>query len=657
MKLGGRPGPGSLRRALRRGGAVALVALFAAFPGMARAEGAMLLTEPLEGRKVRLDGVPKEWPSKFTDLSRKLQGGRSAPAASGNVGYDARYVYVAMKVKDEKIVRTRGAGAGEDHAVLYLAFPKAAGGYTTYAVGLYPGEPGKLPGVVKLGGRTVAGASLVEAPMAGGFTFEAKIPWSAFREATRTRVGLRGALRYNDADRGGVVGAVVATSTARGGSALPPLPLEAEQGLHQALIGPKNLPDVPARQAVGNVAGGRLYEQVAVYSTYLTIVGPDFRAGKEFHFSELSVEDARAVNELRLVDFDGDGLDEIVLRLRIGKRARHREVLNVLKMGSDDVPYVALSHEVGIKTEDGELENEVKIKKAGSKASIEIVQGKSKGFDPDTYAEPLPGGETHAALLPWETTKSRTFELRGRTFQSADEESWEPKMKAKVASRAAPRGASGPPAPRPPSPDELLDRVYGLYRKDRGVGAKKPRFDFVTDVAGDTTPERVVVHDRDIVVFGKGFRAGSSYTFITVGVPEGKDIVNATARDVTGDGKAEIIVRGVLHAKASKALGGDVVQRYGLFIYQVQGDELTRVFAAETGRALGKNRIIGAVAFAPADKGFELELRPARAIGWTEQTYPFPIDQTAAGGLEPLQLPWAGSSKRYVYDGTRFSQR
>ena len=34
----------------------------------------------------------------------------------------------------------------------------------------------------------------------GGYTFEAMIPWSAFPEAARTRVGLRGALRYYDGD-------------------------------------------------------------------------------------------------------------------------------------------------------------------------------------------------------------------------------------------------------------------------------------------------------------------------------------------------------------------------------------------------------------------------------------------------------------------------
>jgi len=203
----------------------------------------------------------------------------------------------------------------------------------------------------------------------------------------------------------------------------------------------------------------------------------------------------------------------------------------------------------------------------------------------------------------------------------------------------------------------MLDRVYALYKKDRGVGGAKPRFDFVTDVVGDSENERVLIHGRDIVVFGKGFREGQSYTFINVGVKEDKDILHATARDLTGDGKAEIVVRGILKAKASKELGGDTIDRYALFIYMVQGEKLVRIFGAETGRALGSQRILGTVAFTPGKHGLGIELGPGRAIGWTEKDYPFPEDTTPAGGLEPLALPWGSlGARRYSFSGAQYSQ-
>jgi len=204
----------------------------------------------------------------------------------------------------------------------------------------------------------------------------------------------------------------------------------------------------------------------------------------------------------------------------------------------------------------------------------------------------------------------------------------------------------------------MLDRVYALYRKDRGVGKARPRFDFVTDVAGDSTSERVLIHGKDIVVFGKEFKGGMSYVFITIGVEDSKDVFDVTARDLTGDGKAEIIARAVLHAKASEELGGDVVDRHALFVYKATESGVTRIFAAETGRSLDENAIVSGIRFVPGVKGVALELHPGRAIGWSERNYPFPIDRAPYGGLEPLLVPWGGDGpRRYEFDGSRYTQR
>jgi hypothetical protein len=637
-----------------------VLALSLALSGAVQAAGKALTVEPMDGVKIRVDGDLREWPAKMTELGQTLQGSAGGdPKAKAVVGYDDKNLYVVVAVTDAKLARTAAAGNAEDHATLHLAFPKGRD-YVTYDVGLFPGNPGKTPSAVKVKGAAAAGAKLVEAPTDKGYEIEAQIPWSAFPEAARTRVGLRATISLTDADAPGTIKAVIASSSSTAGRAMPPLLLATEAGLDAALLRPQNLGSTPAREMFGNVSGDGMLEKVAVYGNYLTITGPRFRGGKEFYFGELGVQGADMVKKLDLHDFDGDGLEEIVIQKRIGASDQYREVLQIMKVGKDDAPFAAFTHEIGIKSPDGLVENKVKI--AGG--SIEIAQGEAEGFEPDTYDEPLAGG-MESALLPWDSIGSRAYKWQGSGFEKADEKNWEPKVKKGKASpgKGKKKGPSAsnepppPPPPRPPSAEEMLDRVYALYKKDRGVGGHKPRFDFVTDVAGDRGPERVLIHDRDIVVFGKGFREGLSYAFITVGVPEAKDILDATARDLTGDGKAEIIVRGVLHAKASKELGGDTVDRHALFVYGIQGDKVVRIFAAETGRALGKERILGAVAFEmePRKGGLAIELRPARAVGWTEKTYPFPPDTTTAGGLEPLLLPWAdGAKRRYRYNGSAY---
>jgi len=635
---------------------VGLSLLTSALPALASGGGTMIVPEPMEGEKVRIDGDLREWPNKMTELGTTLSG--SGTRAAVTLGYDETSLYVVLKLSDRRIVRTPAASETEDHASLLIAFPRGRE-FNTYEVQLFPGNPGKTAGVVKLKGGAVGGAKIVEAPSKGGLAVEAQIPWSAFPDAAKVRVGLRAAVMYTDADSPGAVSSIVSTASGRSGRALPPLLLESEEGLESQLLKPKGLVSA-SREAYGNVAGDAMFERVAVFGDSLAIVGPHFRGGKEFYFADLGVKDASMVTRLELVDFDGDGHDEIVIQKRVGAPDKYREIVTVTKVGTDDTPFQAFAQEVGIKTADGKIENRVSFKNG----AIEVSQGEADGFDPATYAEVTPS-DMGSALLPWESVGSRTFKWQGKGFQQTGETPFSPKAgksSGKVAkghkksrkARAKSDEPPPPPVPRAPTSDELLDRVYALYRKDRGVGGK-PSFDFVTDVAGGREPERVLIHGKDIVVFGKGFRNGLSYAFITIGVNDPKDIVDATARDLTGDGKAEIVVRAVLHAKASKALGGDMVERRALMIYGIKDDALVRIFGAETSRAVGDNQVLGAVAFEPAKRGVDIELRPAHALGWTEKSYPFPADTTPAGGLEPLLLPWGDAGKRsYHFNGSAY---
>lgn len=619
----------------------------------ASAAGRSLAVQPFAGTHVSIDGRLREWGGRMTRLDTRIRG-RGDARVSTEFGYNDQSLYVALHIHDGRIVRTRAARSGEDHATLFIAFPRGRG-YATHAVQIFPGNPGKVAGVVKVHGRKVAGSLAVEAPIKGGLDVEAKIPWSTFHEARRVRVGMRAAVEYSDADSPGRVKAIVGTAGGRSGRSLPPLRLEGEQGLYENLIRARSLPAKPAREAYGNVAGDGMLERVAVYGSFLTIVGPHYRGGKQFYFGDLGVPGPSGVKRFELKDLDGDGRDEIVIQKNVGNSDKYRGVFEVFKVGRDDAPYQAFAHEVAIVTPEGRIENSVRLEKKGKGYAIVVAQDKAEGFDPGTYKEPT-SDDMPSALLPWQTVGSRTFTWNGKSFVKSGETTHTPHATRPLSHKKA--GPPPPPAPRPPTSDELLDRVYALYRKERHVGRAKPRFDFVTDVIGDRRTERVLVHKKDIVVFGKGFRGGTSYAYITIGVADAKDVLDVTARDLTGDSKAEIIVRGVLHAKASKELGGDVVERDALFVYKVTDAGIHRIFAAETGRALGDKRIIGTVAFKPTEKGLAIVLGRGRAVGWTEKDYPFPPDTTAAGGLEPLALPWSGSSPhQYSFNGSEYAAR
>lgn len=613
-----------------------------------------LAAEPMGGTKIRIDGMLREWPGDFAKM--KTSRG-SASQDSTLVGYDDKYIYLAAKVSDKNLVRTSRAHKGEDRLVLEIYFPSPTGGSgKTHRIDVYPGVPGKSAAVVKVDGSVAAGAKAIEAPTSTGLTIEAQIPWAALSAARSIRVGMRGKVSYEDASSVGRIQSVTATSTGSG-SNMQPLTTEPETGLAQTLLGPKRLGFRPAREAYGDVTGKGGVEKVALYGHFLSIVGPGYKSGKQFYFNELDVEKADQVTRLELRDFNGDNRDEIVIQKKLGNPDKYREVIQVLQIGKDGAPLQVFMHELSIVTPEGRVNNKIQISGKGKDAKITIEQGSSKGFEPGTYQEPTIGKDIPSALLPWQSVKSRTFAWKGNGLAAVDEESWQPQMKSGASASASVARKDAPPPPRPPSADEMLERVYGLYKQDRGVSrGKKPSFDFVTDVVEDKQMERVLVHERDLVVFGKGFKKGLSYTYLTIGVKEPDHILSVTSRDLIGDGKAEIVVHAVLDAQASKSLGGDIVRRQALFVYKVIGENLTRIFAAETARSLNGNRIMSSVAFIPGGTGIDLELRPLRALGWTQKTYPFPEDRLPAGGLEPLLLPWSTvGTRRYSFNGSEYA--
>ena len=111
-------------------------------------------------------------------------------------------------------------------------------------------------------------------------------------------------------------------------------------------------------------------------------------------------------------------------------------------------------------------------------------------------------------------------------------------------------------------------------------------------------------------------------------------------------------MKGVQHSTASVP-GGGSVDREILMVFQVQGEALKRIFAAEVARSMGRKRVVGSVRFGSG----VIELAPGSATEWTEKTYPFPQDSVPVGGLEPLLLPWGGATAvRYRWSGGSFSR-
>jgi hypothetical protein len=600
-------------------------------------------------KPVKLDGVLTEWPAP-AKASLLVKGSAAKTSMKIALQYDDAKLYVGVDVTDASFV------AGRNHVSLVLAVPQPGGGYAAYNVAFFAGKPGESEGSVRYGRRgAVPAAKIVEASTGDGYTFEAVVPWGALPEARSTRVGIHGVARYFDGEN------VIATGP---GDAQHPadmawVPSEPELSMIEQLLGPKGLTKrTPDAEVIADLTGDGVRERVAVWEHYLTVCGTSYLGGTGFFFRDFAGE----LVKLDTHDVTGRGRQDIVVRRRASVGDGTREYLEVLSaMSANEEPRVTFAHEIAVRQSDRHIDNAVRI----ARGEIEVSVQPATHWDVLSYNEPI-ANDVEPILFPWGDVRSQTWRWNGARFAKAKEIA----QREQTPSGAAvmrPRGADEttrlvtrppePPTPKVTRGGDLSAALLDLYRKDRGVGPDTaPKVDLKVHVAADARPERVLLIGRDIVVFGPGFKGGTAYSYATLAqFADESDITDLSARDLTGDGAADIVVRGSRHISAA---GGNVTSEV-MLVYQVEGDSIVRIFGIETAREQSGKRVQGLVQFIPAPgaKVFDVLAAPGRASGWTEKTYPWAQDQPGSADTEPLLLPWGGiRSARYRWNGTQFAK-
>jgi hypothetical protein len=602
-----------------------------------------------KSKPVKLDGVLDEWPApaKATVVTGTTKAGLKI-----SLQYDDAKLYVGADIADSQFV------AGKDHVSLVLAIPTPGASYATTDLSFYPGKPGDSEGSVRFGAMghkgVVPGAKIVEAPSAAGVSFEAIVPWSSIPEARVTRVGIHGLATYVDGD------GTVATGPgdAQHPHDMPWLPSEPELALIEQVLSPKGYTKrAPDAELVADLTGDGRRERVAVWGTTLTICGDAYLGGTAFFVRDLGGE----LVKLEARDVTGRRGTDVIVRRKQSVGDAEREYLEVLSALSPSAePVVTFAHEIEIRQSDKHIDNAVRL----ARGQIEVSIEPPTNWDALSYKEPI-ASDVEPILFPWGGVRAQTYRFDGARFSKGKEITQRDQTPSTYAASSGSGGGSdAAPAlvhpPEPPTPKvgkggDLGAALLDLYRKDRGVSPSvAPKVDLKVQVTGDGQPERVLLIGRDIVVFGPGFKGGTAYAYLTLQqFSSDADVSDLSARDLTGDGAADLIVRGTRHVKSDSG----TVDEENLFAYQVGGDTITRIFGIETGREMGSKRIQGMVQFIPSSSGksFDILAAPGRAVGWNEKSYPWSQDPPGSGPVEPLLLPWGGiSSVRYTWNGSAF---
>lgn len=260
--------------------------------------------------------------------------------------------------------------------------------------------------------------------------------------------------------------------------------------------------------------------------------------------------------------------------------------------------------------------------RGGAVAGAQVVEGPN----PD-------GGFVIEARLPWGAFAGLHDHLDGLRLRVAYQDN-DGRPGAATTLATGPGDGMHPDAiplivgatPPPLSASQLLAR----FRDERGVTGA-PRLDRSVDLDGDGRADRVVVFPGVAAVFNP---ASARWAYTELSSRAAEDLVEATLRDVAGSATPELILR-------ERVRTGDLSRELTSVWSLDAAAAPRRVFAQETSRARGNDRVSARVELEP---GGRIRVFQPDARGFTAESYP----ESAEAGVEPPLTPW-GAHRARVY--------
>lgn len=577
----------------------------------------------------RVDGMLRDW-----------RGVRRTHVAEGRdasfefaLARDGAGLYIAASVKDDRVVRGNGRSRTEDAIVLTFVVPGRRA--TAKEIWLYPGRTGTAAAAASGGLRgrltAVRGARVVEAQTRHGYELEAFIPTRALGQ--RWSEG-RLAVRMNDVDQEArpTVDSSPATVVVDPSNleTLPRVVLAGGGGdALQRFLRSQGIPAAePSRTLQANVSGDRRSETIAQVGRFVVVYGAGYRDGAGFDFAALPVRGSGGVREFQTRDFTGDGHKELLVVMRQNGENGSRDLWQLFSFtGTAVEPLFGI--ETRKETGEGSVESTIRVRGRRGAPTIEVRAGRARGLNISNFREAA-ASDAQGILLPWGPVLARTYRWDGQRFAVTRE-------------RANPRPASAPTTTtttRPtttttPPPAANIRALVTAARRAENI-PRRARASFSADVnlAEDRTVERLNVFGNAIVVVGTAFRGGNSYFHYAIPSEAGR-LIDVSAADLTGDGRAEILIR------AAQQLGD--VEREVLIVHRFTArGAFPRILMTEVGRKQGESRVSNRVDTA----GGRLRIHPGRAQGFNAESWPW---NDAPG--ESVLLPWRDQPRTYRFVG------
>jgi hypothetical protein len=363
----------------------------------------------------------------------------------------------------------------------------------------------------------------------------------------------------------------------------------------------------------------------------VVVFGPGFKNGESYNYDVLPFAPEGGLRSAQLIDLTGDGVKELVASGRQGNLLGLREVWVVLALEE-----LGMHRKFGIETKKeskgGFLENSVSIVPGRGKEPPRIEQkiGRAQGLDATTYRED-PATDMQPVLLPWGEVTARTFAFDGKKFAQVDE-------KRRALPKSTPAPLALPAEIEEPPANASHEALVAAFKQQQGIPAGvQPSQTLRANIALGPQPELIEAYGRVLMFSGPEIGEGNGFMAYATPAKEPRDLIEVRGVDVTGDQRAELLLR------VRQPLSADVDRELLVVLMADPQGRFVRIGLFEVTRNQGARSIENQY----SAKNGTLTIAPGGARTWTKDSYPFADE--ASGGASKLLLPWKDQSVRYRF--------
>lgn len=287
----------------------------------------------------------------------------------------------------------------------------------------------------------------------------------------------------------------------------------------------------------------------------------------------------------------------------------------------------------------------------GNFAGVVRFRGARSGNVPGAQVIEAPlrggGGYTLEVAIPWRALPEVNVGLgsaRGRVaYQDCDSPT---RRRVETVLATGPGDAQHPaeiPALAGSAANATSDLI-ALFARQHNFASSDSLLDRSVNIAGDAGIERIVVFQGYAVAAGPGISGGARFAYVQFPQRQREDLIEPAVRDVTGDGRQDLILRW-----RSTEPGGLVRELLTVYGAPNGSEQLGQLFAAETARTLGARRVASRATYEGSNAiRFTLD----GGTGFTPQNYPHLVEN----GVIPVLTPW-GDNRVVLYRWSETLQR